>query len=144
MSTANTGQTPARGPLPGPLRSGSDPHKHGHLVSTGFYERDGVHRMFIHLSSPSIGQHECLVYSCDYSQVTGGFQVTGGDQPSPSADRTVQEHGWFRDTNLFRQICNNQPAPTGQNSRAAFENWRDNLLAFLDATHRGGMWTRTN
>jgi hypothetical protein len=142
MSTANTGQTPAQGLLPGPLRSGSDPHIQGHLVSTGFYEADGVHRLFIHLSEPAIGPHWCGVYSCDYNQVTGGFRVTGDNQARRSPDFTVHEHGWFRDTDLFHQICNNQPAPTGQNSRAAFENWRDNLLNFLQATHGGSMWTR--
>jgi hypothetical protein len=144
MYTANTGRTPAQGPLPGSLHSGSDSHKHGHLVSTGYYDEDRVHRLFIHLAFPATGPHVCHVYSCSYDQVTGGFRVTGANGPQPSANFTVEEHGWFRDTNLFRQICGNQPGPTGQNPQAAFENWRDHLLAFLDATHGGGMWTRVN
>ena len=114
----------------------SGPHINGHLVSTGMYE-DRVQRLFIHASRMAVHDHECHVYFYNVNRPTID-DFTPGDSPK----FTVKEHGWFRDLAVFEQVCRNHPVPNGGTPEEIFLNWRDGLLAFLDANHSGDLWTR--
>ncbi|KAF2443887.1 hypothetical protein P171DRAFT_486599 [Karstenula rhodostoma CBS 690.94] len=119
----------------------SDAHIHGHLVSTGFYNEDKVPQLFVHLSKRSIDNHDCLVYS-ELEDL--GKQGIRGDPWKPSADVIIEEHGWFRDIEVFMQICKTHPTPQGGPGEKIFVKWRDTLLEHLDAQYSGGLWTKAN
>ncbi|KAF1911779.1 hypothetical protein BDU57DRAFT_565176 [Ampelomyces quisqualis] len=67
---------------------------------------------------------------------TGMYTVDG---ENVSANITIEEHGWFGNVTIFRQICNNHPTPmaNGRSPEEIFFDWRDSLLAFFDSNHNG-------
>jgi hypothetical protein len=111
-----------------------------HLVYTEYYEADRVHRLFIHYSGQNTTPHRCYAFTCSNTS----NQVIKSTLPQRSADYVVNEHGWFDDVSLFRQMCIGHPVPQGQDSESVFISWRDNVLAFLDANYRQSLWLRIN
>jgi hypothetical protein len=125
----------------------SDLHLHGHLVYTGIrvHKDESQHedqhevKLFIHKAQKAIQDHYCYVYSR-----AKGKTIVKGPSVEPSADIWVEEHGWFRDLAVLRQICHDHTVPDAQNQQSIFFSWRDSLLTFLDTHHSGGLWTRSN
>ncbi|KAF2650536.1 hypothetical protein K491DRAFT_608635 [Lophiostoma macrostomum CBS 122681] len=135
MSEVDNSQTSTHGCPSTPSDTVSDPHINGHLVSTGIHKIDRKHYLFIHRSLAALGDHECDSYSYDIDGRAIQSVLRGS-----STYFTVEEHGWFGDVEIFRQVCANHPIANGQ----PFDNWRDSLLAFLDSRYSGGLWTRMN
>jgi len=110
----------------------------GHLVSTGFERDNLVKRLFIHSAGQCTKNHEGHIFFYD----AGNRAID--HYTAKSLPITLEEHGWFRDENMFVQIAKNHAVPNGLNPNATFVSWRNSLLAFLD-THYGGVggqWTR--
>jgi hypothetical protein len=139
MSVSNTGQTTTESPSIPDVEIVEE-HPNGHLVYTGKYELDTkVPRLFIHKSKKITMRHECNVYT--YNAVDQSIQGASG----LSADVGITEHGWFRDVDIFKQICLTHPTPNGQTLQDdIFFNWRASLLKFLDTHYSGGLWTRVD
>ncbi|KAF1913448.1 hypothetical protein BDU57DRAFT_579745 [Ampelomyces quisqualis] len=136
MSVAETRRlTTERYPKPPDAVSG--PHANGYLVYTGLSVA-GNNGLYIHEADQCTNKHSCWIY--EYNAVMLTVLGRGG----PSAEMTIEEHGWFRDRNLFQVIANARVIPAGPGDQ--FIKWRDSLLAILNAVHGGvgGPWTRIN
>jgi hypothetical protein len=113
----------------------ANPHTNGHLVSTGIYSHESLQRFFIHVSHAAINSHVCNIWFMKND-------IICDVQWGRSADVTFEEHGWFRDTDVFTEICKIHPLPSGRNSEEIFIRWRDSLLDFLDDNYANNLWTR--
>jgi hypothetical protein len=136
----STTQSPAGVPAPSiPSNSISEPQLPGHLVSTRSPDfRNPVKLLFIHTTGKCTKTHYGKIFSYDESK------HAIKSYPDKSPEFTFQEHGWFRDENMFEQIANNHAVPNGLDPDFTFISWRNSLFASLDAHYGGvgGQWTR--
>ncbi|KAF9731792.1 hypothetical protein PMIN01_09721 [Paraphaeosphaeria minitans] len=116
----------------------TSPHLHGHLVYTGCYNHDRIPLLFVHLSNEATKKHDCYIY---YELEATGQHSIEGVESETSADMTFAEHGWVRDVEEFKRICNNHPTPQVGPEEAIFKKWRNTLVEFLDANPGGCLWT---
>jgi hypothetical protein len=114
-----------------------DPHSNGHLVSSGMYGKDSVQALFIHQSGVATRKHWRAVYYYNVYK-----QKIVGPLSETSTEFNIEEHGWFRDLAIIKEICKNHPIPNGSDPQEIFIDWRASLLNFLDTNHSGGLWTR--
>lgn len=116
----------------------TSPHLNGHLVYTGHYYEERIPKLFVHLSRDLLRDQDCYIYM---KAMTGGQSSVVGGAVDISADVIIAEHGWVRDVEEFKKICNNHPIPQCGPDESLFEKWRDTLRYFLEKEHTGVLWT---
>lgn len=80
---------------------------------------------------------------CSFNPLQPGISTK--DERSLSPVRTVQEHGWFRDVDIFTHVCKTESIPTHTITGAPmpqanlFNAWRSGVLLTLATNHRS-LW----
>lgn len=110
------------------------PHPNGYLVYTG-REKNGLIQFYIYSSGRTMSNHLCNTYFPDQRSRQLGY---GSDKRSPRY--ILEEHGWFKDRDVFKEICTNQHLPNHPTQDETFKEWRSTALSTIKKDYES-FWT---
>jgi hypothetical protein len=87
---------------------------------------DGCIQLYMYGFGSTIGNHLCDTYFPDQKSRQ---LICRCDEPSPQY--TLEEHGWFKDPNVFDGICRTQPLPNRPTQDETFKEWRSAVLSTI-------------
>ncbi|KAH7350297.1 hypothetical protein BKA66DRAFT_575825 [Pyrenochaeta sp. MPI-SDFR-AT-0127] len=106
----------------------------GHRVFTAKKSKSKCNLLCIHITGRSLEQ-----------PTNQPFRITQSSVETLEATEevltNVQDHSWFKDVDLFTQICQQQPVPGRPGDE--FTNWVHDVLGIVRTQH-GTQWQNNN
>jgi hypothetical protein len=112
----------------------SSPHLNGYLVYTG-REMDGLIQLYIHGFGSTMNNHLCDAY---FPNQQRRQLMYGSKRLSPPY--ILEEHGWFKDPDVFKEICTNLRFPNHPTQDETFREWRSAVLSTINKYYEA-LWT---
>jgi len=113
------------------------PHSNGYLVYTG-KDEDGLIQLYIYSFGITVSDHLCNTYFPN--QQSGKLMR---DYNAPSPPYVLEEHGWFKDPNIFDKICKIQRFPNHPTQNETFKEWRSAVLSTIKKDYED-LWIPNN